>query len=681
MTTVITDTAESYPVDTSFSFCTVFEDEKVKHVFGKFLQTIFYQLDTDKVYQGMEEILATSSDKSDQAIYETLCQKIDTMKKPLAPLWKLWSLRVLKQGMGKQAAQLLEGFKTEHFHSYMEVYDRRYLDVIRGATGSPLDQQPIAVSDTSDVGLADRIQAGAVCSSYPYKHHVKLNDEDCVSSAIEINKTYKPITSDEVADKNIDLIAMLGGLHHMPKDRIKPFIQALYRTLKPGAVLLTREHNIAEQGANQLSKHQLKALVSVVHSFVNASSGVPYEEEHAEIRDFKSIDEWVELFEACNFTSISSTPHILKDDPTENGMIAFVRNPENLEEMYEAIDRRSDYARSADSTRSTWIEWGNVRFSKQYAEFVQTHHSYAFDYMGHLLQHWQHFSNYIRESSKDVSYKDLIFSENFMMNVFILLSTTVQCITSAVTNLPSQFLARWQHGENWRHVSDLTALERYAAKVEKEYAEFIDHTPFYMFDYMGKIKGVWNAALRDRQGALSTGLNICSATLWSASLMATAAVSAPIKAFYSSEANAAPGTIKVLIHDPNGELEQVIDTWEAAKDQEHQQHIKIEEVYTTPDHYKLVSMPRYVPFTKICQYISKTQGLKLLKVAGNTSISIDVLLDKDSPLSTQHQGTKVYEMPRLQDLQDRQYETHYVPLTDLKQFLQAFEGHIEHIHE
>jgi hypothetical protein len=40
-------------------------------------------------------------------------------------------------------------------------------------------------------------------------------------------------------------------------------------------------------------------------------------------------------------------------------------------------------------TRATWIEWGNVRFSKQYAHYIQDHHAYAFDFIGHMRQHWQ----------------------------------------------------------------------------------------------------------------------------------------------------------------------------------------------------------------------------------------------------------------------------------------------------
>src|SRR3990167_8401863 len=98
--------------------------------------------------------------------------------------------------------------------------------------------------------------------------------------------------------------------------------------------------------------------------------------------------------------------------------------------------------------------------------------------MGHLRQHWSYFTRYIQESRKDLSLKSIICSDNFAMNLFILLATTVQCLVGYLSSLPSILVARLTHGVNWRNATDLTALEKYEAQVEKEYSEYIDHTPF-----------------------------------------------------------------------------------------------------------------------------------------------------------------------------------------------------------
>jgi hypothetical protein len=273
----------------------------------------------------------------------------------------------------------------------------------------------------------------------------------------------------------------------------------------------------------------------------------------------------------------------------------------------------------------------------------------------------------------------LIFSGNFAMNIFILLTAAIQCVLGAITSLPGMLLARWQHGENWREVSNLTSLEKYTAKVEKEYSEYLDHTPFYMFDYIGKIKGVWETVFYSKEGMATKLASVLNAILWSLGMIIKAAISAPIRAIYTAEANLEPDTVKVLIKDPNNELEGVINRWEKEKDSLHEAHIKIEEIYSTPDGYKFVSIPRYRPFTKICGHISETAKLELLEIGGQKNISIDVLLDVNSTLPA-IQGTRmVYKMERLQDPQKRHYETYHVALSSLKEFLKA--SVVEYIHE
>ncbi len=655
--------------------------EQMKSEFVKFLQTIFYQLDEEKVLKGMEKILEDPN-KTDEQIYTELLEQISGMKKRFAPLWQIWSLGVLKDGMGSQAAKLLKGFRPSAFNDYMEIYDRRYLNVIRKKTGFPLKGNTVAAADRSTVSLIDRIQAGVLFSAYPYKVHVPLNDPDCENPSENPEQTCKPI-GDEVPDKSIDLLACLGGLHHISEKRVEPFVASLKQKLRPGAVLLIRDHNVMNSaGSAQLPKDDLKALVALVHTFVNVSDSASWKVESREIREFKSIAEWVKILEKHDFTCISPQHLVLKDDPTENGMIALVRNPQNLEEMREAIQYRNDCTRGKDGTRATWIEWGNVRFSKQYAEFIQTHHSYAFDYIGHLRQHWRHFSHYIRESlNDDVGLMNLIFSDNFAMSLFILFSAAIQCISGYIMNVPNMFLVRWQHGQNWREVSNLTDIEKYTAKVEKEYSNFIDHTPFYMFDYIGKIKGIWQAVIHSKEGIATKVTSVLNAIFWSLGMVIKAAVSSPVRAIYTSEANLEPDTVKILIKDPNNELDKVINRWETEKDLIHDANNKIEEIYRTPDGYKLVSIPRYRPFTNICGYLSETSKLELLEVGSQENISVDVLMDDNAKLPEMQGARVVYKMERLQDPERRHYVTYHVALSALKAFLKNSKNNIEYIHE
>lgn len=657
--------------------------DQMKSEFAKFLKTIFYQLDDKKVFSLMEEILEDPS-KTDEDIYKELLSKIHTTKKKFSFLSQLWSLFVLKKGMGQQAAELMKDFSPEKFHDYMEIYDRRYVKTIRKIVGLPLDGNTIAVCNSAEVGLIDRIQAGALFSKYPYKQHVALNDSDCKDPFLHPEQTHKPI-GEEVSDNSVDVIAAFGGLHHIPADRLDPFTQSLHRKLRPGGVIFIRDHNVKDKaGAAKLPKEDLRAIASVVHTFVNAAEGSSWEIESQEVREFKSCDKWTQLMQKHGFTRISDKALVLKDDPTENAMMAFVKTPANLEELKQAISYRSDCTRPKEGTRATWIEWGNVRFSKQYASFIQNHHAYAFDYIGHLRQHWQHFYQFFKESvkDKDVRLQDLLFSDNMAMNAFILLTATIQCSIGSVSSFPSALVARWKYGNEWREVCNLSALERFEAENEKEYAAFIDHTPFYMYDYMNKMKQMWKTVWDSPESFAVKIASVLGAASSSLGFIAKALVSAPIKAFYTSESNQEVDTIKVLIADPNNELDAVITRWENEKDAQFDQKNEIEVVYGTPDGHKLVSMPRYRPFTKICGYLSETSALQILEIGSQKEISVDVLMDKAQENPGIEGSQFIYSMDKLQDPEDKRYVTYQVSVAALKQFQQTVQlNNVEYIHE
>lgn len=670
---------QNFPIS---DFRHVFQtSEQMKVEFVKFLRTIFYQLDERKVLALMEKILKDPR-KTDEQIYCELLQNIHSTKKTFSIFHQLWSLSVLKTGMGQQVAQLMKGFNKTEFHDYMEVYDRRYVDVIRRIAKLPLDGNIAAVCDSPEtVGFADRIQAGALFSSYPYQQQYRLNDADCVNPGLFPEKSYQPLPN-QVEDLSVDLIGCLGGLHHIPTDRIEPFIDSLHCKLRPGGVILLREHDIAGQDpANHLD---IRTIAGMVHTFVNAANGVSWEEEKREVREFDSEEAWTDLMKRHGFQRISSKSLILKDDPTGNAMFAFIKKPETLEELRNTIKYRNDCTRPKEGTRATWIEWGNVRFSKQYAEYIQNHHAYTFDFIGHLRQHWKYFYYFIKEclADKELRFKDVLFSDNMLMNVFILTATTIQCSLSAVGSLPQILVARWKHGENWRNVSNLSALEKFEARYEKEYSSYIDHTPFYMFDYIGKIREMWKVVWNSEEKAGEKLVSVAGAMINTFGFLAKTIICAPIKAFYSAEANQEPDTIKILIKDPDNEIQDVIKQWESEKDEEYNKNHTIEVIHETSDGYKLVSMPRYRPFTQICGYLSETQNLEILEIGGQQEVSVDVLLDKQQ-LSLEVEGTRtIYEIQKLQDEQQRRYVVYQVNVAALKQFQQRMKReNIEYIHE
>lgn len=657
--------------------------QQMETEFVKFLKTIFYQLDEQKVIALMNEIL-NDPNKTDDEIYSELLARIHETKKRIPILSRLWSLFVLKKGMGKQSGELLKPFQKGQFNDYMEIYDRRYLFPIRKATGMPLNRTTVAVCNEGTVGIGDRLQAGALFSRFPYQAHIPLNDADCNNPLEQPEKTHKAI-GDECPDQSIDLIACLGGLHHIPADRVEPFVDTLRNKLRPGGVILLREHNKTDNaGPGQLSADQLHSIASVVHSFVNAADTVPLTVEKKEVREFKAVAEWTELMQNHGFTRISPKELVLTNDPTENAMFAFVRTPTTLDELRQAMDYRKDYKRPHEGTRATWIEWGNVRFAKQYADYVQTHRANSFDYVGHLKQHWQHVFYFIKESLNDPeqSKLSLFFSDSMLMNIFILLGTTLQCSVSAITSLPGRCLAKWRHGDNWRNVTNLTAVERFLADYEKEYADNLDTIPFYAHNYLGKVKELWRVFLTSQESFFTKVLSLPSVLSNSVSFLGMAVVCAPINMFYTQESNREPETVKIIIHDPANELEAVVQEWNTNKDPVKDARSVIEVIETTADGHKLVSLPRYRPFTQIMGYLSKTSTLEIVEVAGQKALSVDLLLSNDETVQPVAGSGLVYAMDYLQDPEQRRYATYMVNVAAMKQFQNAVGvDKIHYIHE
>lgn len=673
------------PESTS-NFRRVFQtSDEMKGEFVKFLKTIFYQLDEKKVLPLMEQLL-NDPHKSDEEIYKELLQRINEVKKKVPILSQIWSLLVLKKGLGPQISELMQGFNKEKFHDYMEIYDRRYVNTIRKIAKLPLDGKVIAVCNTETVGFADCIQAGALLSSFPYKTHVPLNDDDCKDPFLEPKKTQKAIGA-EVQDNSLDLIGCLGGLHHIPKERVKTFTQSMHSKLRPGGVILLREHNVTDNegtGSAKLSKAQLKAIAAVVHTFVNASEGASWEIEGNEIREFKSLTDWTQFMGEHGFVAVSKKFHVLKDDPTENAMFAFVKQPQTLEELRQAISYRNDCTRPKEGTRATWIEWGNVRFSKKYAEYTQNHHAYAFDFIGHMRQHWTHFYYFVKESLKDkeVSLTHSIFCDAMLMNLFIVIGTTLQCGISSLTSLPSQAIARWKHGPNWRNVTNLTDMEKFEAKCMKQYSDDLDTVPFYLQNHLGKIKEVWKTLWNSQEHwsiKLNSTFSAISNTL---GFFILGAVSVPIAAIYSQDAYKEPPTVKMLIKDPDDEISYVIEEWEKNKDQQLDESNKIEVVHTTADGYKLISVPRFRAFTKIFGYLEKQQNLEVLEIGSQKEISVDLLLKQETTIPDVNGARMVYEMESLQDTEKKRYVTYQVNVCALQHFQKVVgKENIHYIHE
>ncbi len=665
------------PVFKSF-FRRVFQTtDEMKELFADFLQTIFFQLDEKKVFAMMEEILKDPA-KTDQDIYEELLEKIDSTKKPLSIFSKLKALGVVRRGMGKQVAEHLKGFEPSSFQNYLEVFNRRYANAIQKEAGLSF-KKTTAVCDDVGVSLLSKIEVGSFI--YPYQKSIKLNDDDCTEPALQVEKTYKPL-SDEIENSSLDLVAGLGGFHHTPEDRLEPFIQSIHSKLKPGGVLLVRDHNAESQ--------QVTDIAAVVHAFVNAADGWKLEPEMAEIRNFRGNGYWQDLLESQGFTRIDKGSLVLPKDPTQNGMMMFAKTPQTKEEVEAASLYTKNAVRSPIGSYSTWLEWGNVRFSKQYAEFIQNHHDYEFDFAGHLYQHWTHFYHTMKKSlqTPGVNLKDVLFSDNMAMNLFILFGTTAQLGLSALLSLPSKTLAHFGLIDK---NAPLSALEKFTAATQKDYSDFIDFDPFYKYPYFATIAKMWKTVFESQDSWVTKLGDAVSAISATVSYGAVGLASAFIDGvYYSSDASSDLETIQVLLDDPHNRIDSVIEKWntwknsvESVRGENPYARCEIKVVYAA-DGRKLLSVPFYKPFTKFVELAGTHPSMKLVKVGGQDKITLDVCLEEGQEIpKLLGSDEAIYEMNRLQDNErKRRYKTCEIAIDRLLSFSRqpGVKNQVEYIH-
>ena len=236
--------------------------------------------------------------------------------------------------------------------------------------------------------------------------------------------------------------------------------------------------------------------------------------------------------------------------------------------------------------------------------------------------------------------------------------------------------ARCRQGVNWRNVTDLSSLERCEASVEMEYSTFIDHTPAYMFPYLSKIRGLWQAIMHAEESCWVKSMSCLGGVSSMMNLLVKAAICAPVRMLYTTDGQPVQADrVAILIKDPLNQM--CHGGFVEINGQQHQ----IEVVYETLDNHKLVLMPSYRPFTAFCK--DMPEGVELIEVGGQSTVTLDVVYQEAERNIVEDEGLRlIYELPRLQDDLHRRYATYQIPVQKLSSLIQKIgKEKIEYIHE
>jgi len=276
-------------------FADVYGNTRGNDDFYRFLQNIYRLYPEDRFHRLIQEA-AAAHPGDDQAIYRGLQARLPSIKPFLSELtYAVPSLRKQKREMSRQTLELLGA--RRRFEGYLEIGSTgRYLSDLRRHVR--LDGDIVLVNDLAPThSPVDIVERGGLRKLGRF---VPLDD-------------YAPLVA-SVADGSIGLLTCYIGLHHAPLDRLDAFVASLRRAMRPGGVLVLRDHDVGDD--------YMRALVSLAHAVFNAGLGVPWETNAKELRHFRTIADWIDILGRHGFRQAG--PKLLQaHDPTLNTLLAF----------------------------------------------------------------------------------------------------------------------------------------------------------------------------------------------------------------------------------------------------------------------------------------------------------------------------------------------------------------------
>ena len=229
---------------------------------------------------------------------------------------------------------------------------------------------------------------------------------------------------------SVDLVCMYIGLHHAPKEKLDPFIASIKRILRPGGTFILMDHDA--------NTKELQNLVDVVHSIFNVATGVEPEINNQEIRDFHSLQYWINLLQSHGMVHYKHEPLIRKGDSTLNSLIRFNKpqTDSTPKTIAEALTLDPAYNRPQIQTYLTAPEWQNVRAAQRYAAFVENEPACRYPYFREIGGFWKVYGQSWRAAQKQNSFSDVALSEYNLMNLFVGTTMTLEYGTKGLIAAP-----------------------------------------------------------------------------------------------------------------------------------------------------------------------------------------------------------------------------------------------------
>ncbi len=294
-------------------FRSIFSNPTERKWVKDFLNHTFMELDQKKLFKLIDDIL-TDTNATDEKVYSALQKRIGESSFSLVKKisQRLKSISALKKDLSDQMQEMMG---EQPFNGYVEIG-------LPGTLCRPLQKKldlkgPLYVVNECEQ-LSDYLQSGF---PRPYNRFVYLNE-------------YEPIRHQDIPTGSVDLVVMYIGFHHIPENKLVPFIQSINRILSSGGSFVLMDHDATS------SKH--KEVLSVIYTIMNLEARLSLNKELREFRNFRSLAHWESLLRENGFVRDSNPLLIRQGDVTLNSLIRFTKKTITEEEFCTQIHANSE---------------------------------------------------------------------------------------------------------------------------------------------------------------------------------------------------------------------------------------------------------------------------------------------------------------------------------------------------
>lgn len=284
------------------------------------------------------------------------------------------------------------------------------------------------------------------------------------------------------------------------------------------------------------------------------------------------------------------------------------------------------YERENYRTYMTGPEWRNVEMSVEFANFLQSGQPfYRYPYFSQIATFWRIYFLSLKAAHKHHSWFQILFSEYNVMDLFVGVMTTLECLGKGLFSLPFRLIGRRENN---------TPFQKHVAGIYDNYAKFIHHTPFFLYPFLAEIRPLLSAYWQSSPKTFADAVTLFITPI--EMLIRGLAGYIPRKMYSQEDKNT--GEVKATADSVLHVILERKDTAETAQliskiEQENHTSLAEKVVQRKPKKgflYSHAEFQRYKKFTELVESLAlETKDIEIKRIAGQDELQVDFRCKND----------------------------------------------------